>query len=329
MRGVATFAREQGIACDLEHVETVDVFEDEGAFAEALAAVASRRAALAGDIQRGEAQERWAWSADEARRKFGTPGAVGAVSFGAYTLSPYEFVCGVLRRGLEKGLELYTHTPVLSIEPAAAAAVAAADATSAEEVAGVAPSWTVCTIRGDIRTGAVLLATNGYTSHLLPQASAFLTPVRNQCTAQRPGNRIAASPAFLAKYSVAFVFATHTPGVYGSDYMACKRVRSAAAAHDPRSEARTVVFGGGRFLSPTWERHCTDDATVNERISTYLGSALRERHFGPENWGEKGGEVEREWTGIVGLTPDENPVVGEVPGKKGMWVCAGFNGHGR
>jgi glycine/D-amino acid oxidase-like deaminating enzyme len=38
--------------------------------------------------------------------------------------------------------------------------------------------------------------------------------------------------------------------------------------------------------------------------------------------------VVQEWAGIMGATSDGRPFVGEVPGKKGMWISAGFNGHG-
>ena len=30
----------------------------------------------------------------------------------------------------------------------------------------------------------------------------------------------------------------------------------------------------------------------------------------------------------MGATADGRPFVGQVPGKKGMWISAGFNGHG-
>ena len=30
----------------------------------------------------------------------------------------------------------------------------------------------------------------------------------------------------------------------------------------------------------------------------------------------------------MGATSDERPFVGQVPGKKGLWISAGFNGHG-
>lgn len=34
------------------------------------------------------------------------------------------------------------------------------------------------------------------------------------------------------------------------------------------------------------------------------------------------------WTGIIGMTPDAVPFIGPIPGKKGQYVAAGYNGHG-
>jgi glycine/D-amino acid oxidase-like deaminating enzyme len=61
-------------------------------------------------------------------------------------------------------------------------------------------------------------------------------------------------------------------------------------------------------------------------VSEYLTHAAAQ-YFGRENWG-KDGEVLMEWTGIMAYTKDKMPIVGEAPGQKGLYVCAGFNGHG-
>lgn len=61
-------------------------------------------------------------------------------------------------------------------------------------------------------------------------------------------------------------------------------------------------------------------------MSQYLIGACP-RYFGRENWGEDG-EVLQEWTGIMAYTPDAQPVVGEAPGQKGLFLSVGFNGHG-
>ena len=85
-------------------------------------------------------------------------------------------------------------------------------------------------------------------------------------------------------------------------------------------------MGGGRALANGQEQPVTDDSTIHPVISRYLRQAPRE-HFGKENWGESG-KVVAEWTGIMGVTVDGGPLIGEVPGRTGLWVCAGFNGHG-
>lgn len=45
-------------------------------------------------------------------------------------------------------------------------------------------------------------------------------------------------------------------------------------------------------------------------------------------WEETDAKLDSIWTGIMGYTADLLPHIGEVPSKKGQYVCAGFNGHG-
>jgi len=39
-------------------------------------------------------------------------------------------------------------------------------------------------------------------------------------------------------------------------------------------------------------------------------------------------EILRGWGGLYAMTPDENPIIGEIPGIKGFFCAAGFSGHG-
>jgi glycine/D-amino acid oxidase-like deaminating enzyme len=39
-------------------------------------------------------------------------------------------------------------------------------------------------------------------------------------------------------------------------------------------------------------------------------------------------EITHRWSGIYGRTADGLPLVGPVPGHDGMWVAAGYSGHG-
>jgi hypothetical protein len=87
-----------------------------------------------------------------------------------------------------------------------------------------------------------------------------------------------------------------------------------------------MIEGGGRRLGTNGEQPILDDTIANPRISEYLTHAAA-GYFGRENWGENGKALQ-EWTGIQGYTLDEQPIVGEAPSQKGLWICAGFHGHG-
>ncbi len=39
-------------------------------------------------------------------------------------------------------------------------------------------------------------------------------------------------------------------------------------------------------------------------------------------------EILRGWGGLYTITPDDNPIIGEVPGVKGLFSAVGFSGHG-
>lgn len=47
--------------------------------------------------------------------------------------------------------------------------------------------------------------------------------------------------------------------------------------------------------------------------------------WGPEALGEG---LTRTWSGIITNVKDSLPVVGEAPGRPGLFLAAGFNGHG-
>ena len=39
-------------------------------------------------------------------------------------------------------------------------------------------------------------------------------------------------------------------------------------------------------------------------------------------------EILRGWAGLYAITPDENPVIGVMPGVEGLFTAIGFSGHG-
>ncbi|CAF9924445.1 MAG: hypothetical protein GOMPHAMPRED_003639 [Gomphillus americanus] len=336
VRQLAAFAQAHQIQCTLEAVTTVNIFESgtESQFSQVLAAISARKLALATDIASGAADDRIVYSASSAQQTFHIPNAIGAVSFPAYTINPYQFVCGVLELALKKGLNLQTGTPVTSIS----SSISSSKASKA--------TWTVTTPRGNITTPNILLATNAYTSHLLPQASRFIKPVRNQAVALRPRSNLLNLPlTLLQNHSICFTYNTNQSSsgsdrMEGDDYLVSKpaspTTTTTTSDSPPPQPQRDLILGGGRHLAaiPN-EEFNTDDTSIDERVASYLRTALATQHFGGGDSGGGGGggeeQVLREWTGIVGHTPDENPVLGAVAvsGRPpGLWICAGFTGHG-
>jgi glycine/D-amino acid oxidase-like deaminating enzyme len=92
-----------------------------------------------------------------------------------------------------------------------------------------------------------------------------------------------------------------------------------------------IVIGGGlaRARDEGLEEFGTvDDTSLDPEISEYLFETTQ-RYFG-ESWGEdhEDGRIRKEWTGIMGYSPDGFPFIGEVPEEKGLWIAASFQGHG-
>jgi hypothetical protein len=59
-------------------------------------------------------------------------------------------------------------------------------------------------------------------------------------------------------------------------------------------------------------------------------AAFCKDHFdgwGPEVEGQTG--LARAWTGVLGWSVDLLPLVGEVPGRPGLWISASYNGEYR
>ena len=80
-----------------------------------------------------------------------------------------------------------------------------------------------------------------------------------------------------------------------------------------------IVLGGFRDFSILTEM--TDDETTTAPIQEALDTFLVELLGYMPN-------VTHRWAGIFGLTQDLLPLVGRVPDHDGVWVAAGYSGHG-
>ncbi|KAF2182451.1 FAD dependent oxidoreductase-like protein [Zopfia rhizophila CBS 207.26] len=313
-------AREMGIDCESQVCNTVDIVYDHETFDEGKEAIETLKAD-ASEEERKEGGMAWykIHGQDETMPKFwvgsknenpavkGEEKVAGAFEYLAGRISAYRFSTGVLESCVERGLKLWTNTPVLSI-------------TSVVKKLGILTPWReVTTSRGLVRAANVILATNGYTANLLSTLQSKIVPLRGQVTAQRPGNFAKFPTPLPTTYS--FIYKN------GYEYMIPRPLTNGP---------QHIVIGGGLGRLPAGgatQYGTCDDSTLNLEISKYLRGSLV-GYFGRENWGEKDGNedelrrVVQEWTGIMGATADGRPFVGEMPDTEGLWISAGFNGHG-
>jgi glycine/D-amino acid oxidase-like deaminating enzyme len=159
------------------------------------------------------------------------------------------------------------------------------------DVTAIEPGIGEVTVRAgerECRAGVVILATNGYTSLLVPQLK--IQPTRAQMLASASvSRRVCEAPTY-----------TH----FGNRYW----------RQLPSGE---VLIGGWRDTSLASEVTYEDESTAS--IQGHLDGQLARMG---------GAEVTHRWAGIMGFTESGLPLVGRVEGMKGVYSCAGFNGHG-
>lgn len=296
IKAVHAFAREHNIDCDLYSGDTVDIIYDQMQWDNGIKSIEAMRKAMP-ELLDTVARYK-IWSREEARKMFFVKGeeCIAAISYEAGSLSAYKFVVGVLKMLVERRVELYTNTPAMKVER------------------GEDRMWTVETSRGVVRAKRVVLATNGYTGFLCKKFQRKIVPLRGQITAHRPGKN---QPVGRLPTTYSFIYKN------GYEYM-IPRPQGSKYAGD-------IIIGGGLAMAKDEgidEFGTTDDTTINEDISKYL-TETTPRYFGSE-WGDdhEDGRIRKQWTGIMGYSPDGFPFIGEVPGEKNLWMAASFQGHG-
>ena len=292
MKSVHAFAREHNIPCDSWEGDTVDVIYDQGQWHSARRAVVALQKRLGPNDPTARYQF---WNSEEAEKKFLTPGAVGAVSYEAGSLSAYKFVVGVLNLALDLGLNLQTNTPATSLTK-------------------MKDGWDVNTARGTVHAKRIILATNGYTASVYPSLQGSIVPLRGHVSVHRPGSGI---PTTGLSTTYSFIYAD------GYDYMT-SRPNGSDFAGD-------IVIGGGVTKAERngiLEFGTTDDTTTEPSITQYLKECTA-TSFG-QHWGTDNpqGRVSSEWSGIMGYSADGLPLVGKIPGQKDLFIAASFQGHG-
>ncbi|KAJ5108314.1 hypothetical protein N7456_004989 [Penicillium angulare] len=283
---VKELVEQEKIDCDFVLTRACDVILDEKLAQDTEAAFAKLKESGQADLKDVHFTPR-----RDAERVSGVKGALNCFTFTAGHIWPYKLVMHLLQGVVNKGANLQTRTPVTHIS----------------EQPDKDGKWLVTTGRGNIRTGKVLLATNGYTSHLAPQFTSHIIPVRGICSRiVTPEDKV--SPFLPQTYSI-----RHGDGLY--DYLI------------PRPDSSIIVGGAKQMFwsdSSHWH-NITDDSKLIEPAKSYFDGLMQRNFLG---WEESGAYTDKVWTGIMGYSSDYMPYVGQVPGKPNQMVMAGFSGHG-
>jgi glycine/D-amino acid oxidase-like deaminating enzyme len=144
----------------------------------------------------------------------------------------------------------------------------------------------------ELDTDQVVIATDGYTHGLVPELDAAVLPTRGQVVVTEPLERR--------------LFPCPHTARHGFDYW------------QQTPDDRLVVGG---FRDKALEEEQTAEEVTTPLIQELLEGFVREL-TGAEP------RIDYRWAGIFGTTRDRLPLVGRVPGHDGVWVSAGYSGHG-
>lgn len=137
----------------------------------------------------------------------------------------------------------------------------------------------------------VVIATDGYTQGLLPELDAVVRPVRNQVVVTEPLDEVLFPLPHYARHG--YDYWHQTP----DGRLVAGGRRDGDVAEETAEEALTTTIQG----------------RLEDLVAELLGSLP---------------EITHRWAGIFGSSPDGLPLAGPVPGRPGLWVAAGYAGHG-
>lgn len=244
---------------------------------------------------------------------------------GAGQLWPYKYVTYIVERLVKEGkINVQTNTPVTRIET----------------LDGKEAKYNVVlhTPRGSIKTRHAILATNGYTSAILPSYTDLIVPVRCEMSALHP-------PVNSTRLPDSYGMVGHEGGnPHHDDYLVQRPFYKVPTTTDDegRVGGGHLMFGGGRGGAMYDCIGVSDDDIVDPGEAAYLRRALLQTlDMDGDVKGLKELRASHQWTGIKGYSRDNVPWVGKVPvsvdiaadevvvkSHKGLWLCGGYTGHG-
>lgn len=245
----------------------------------------------------------------------GAPAAT--ITAAAGSLWPYKLIAFILETLVENNaLNLQTNTPVTRIERCTNTSTNA--------------RHTLHTPRGTLTARHIILATNAYTSHLLPEFTTLIVPERGVMTALLP-------PKGMPRLETSYGFV----GALGSNpthddylnqrpyYHTTTTTTATTTATNPSASAEGhLMFGGGHVAAHFPTLGQTDDSVLDEGCTAYLRrSLLKLMKLGGEVEGLGELKADYQWSGVWGTSRDGHPWVGEVPGREGVWLAGGYSGE--
>ncbi|KAI5449373.1 hypothetical protein NCC49_004777 [Naganishia albida] len=220
----------------------------------------------------------------------------------AASVHSHRLCTALMRKALESphsDCQLYTYAPVSGIEKTSDG------------------KWEVRTAMGDVKAAQVILCTNAYTKHFFNKDNkeeellhSHIRPAYAQCSLITPPLTYSGSNALQNTYNMD-----------GAFYLV-------------QTPSGGMVLGGWNLpiikgREKTYQRVGNeDDSGVMPQWTNFLANYCKTRFT---NWGEElhGEGATRTWSGLMTDSKDALPLVGEVPGKEGMFLSAGFHGHGQ
>lgn len=245
-------------------------------------------------------------SKDEELRKHMVSGAsVATLTAKAASLWPYKLVAFTLEELIRSGdLNLQTKTPVTKIER---------QKNDSDIRSNI--GWSLHTPRGIIEARHVILATNAYTSHLLPEFGDLIVPERGIMTALLPP-----TGSIPLNNSYGFVGAMGGNPQH-DDYLIQRPL------HNVPNPGGHLMFGGGRVAGVLEAIGETDDSIIDEGSAAYLRQMLLTlMTLGGMAEDLKELKATHQWSGIWGTSKDHHPWVGAVPDRSGVWLAGGYTG---
>jgi glycine/D-amino acid oxidase-like deaminating enzyme len=296
--GLVKYVQENGVGCDLWIGETLDVpLDDEVAkLAEETLNNFKNAGGVVGNL-------RVINDPVEAANVSRIKSAKACYAWPASTLQPWKLTAHIMRNNLNQGVNLQTYTTVRLVT---------------ESKSG-SRKWIVHTDRGEVACDTVVYASNAYTAAIEPSFKGIITPKPHMCNKFVPPRTFSGSKALKNSYGV---------------------LLSNGALHsiNPRCIGDgAVMFGGsnpGQKALDKWveehPEHCIDDSFASIEMVAKHAREFADAEF--HGWGEAdfgpGEGFDYSWSGIIGLSADGVPLIGEIPGKPGQWICAGHHGHG-